>query len=137
MPNYKKGQLLFIVIGTIMVVVALSAVILKIMLSQSRLIHHQVSRIQAQYAAKAGIVYALEKLRRGDWVYTVLPARNDCAGPSGCPVTDSAFPPSINSVKVIFCPSGSYCTGSPFQCQPPLGTGINFCLNTTVTYQSP
>jgi len=67
MPNSnRKGVLLFIVLGVIMVVVTLSTVILRIILSQTRLTHHQVSRIQSHYAAKAGAIYALDKLRRND-----------------------------------------------------------------------
>ncbi|MBU0547787.1 MAG: hypothetical protein KJ710_01210 [Candidatus Omnitrophica bacterium] len=69
----RKGVLLFIVLGTIIVVATLSTVILRIILSQTRLTHHQVSRIQSQYAAKAGINYALDKLRRnddGNWLAT-------------------------------------------------------------------
>lgn len=75
MPNLnKKGVILFIVIGIIMVVSVLATVMLRIISSQSRLTHHQVSRIQAQYAAKAGVLYALDKLRRGDdlsWSATI------------------------------------------------------------------
>lgn len=62
----KKGVILFIVIGVIMVTIALSVVILRIISNQARLTHHQLSRIQAQYFAKAGVIYALDKLRRND-----------------------------------------------------------------------
>jgi Tfp pilus assembly protein PilX len=98
MPNNTKGQLLFIVIGTIMVVAALSTVILRIMLSQSRLIHHQVSRIQAQYAAKAGIIYALDKLRRNDdvgWPTSGQYVKTMCQ--SGCDINE---PSLLNSIRV-------------------------------------
>ncbi len=78
MPNCnKKGVILFIVIGVIMVVAMLSIVILRIISNQSRLTHHQLSRIQAQYAAKAGVLYALDKLRRNDdpsWTNIIPPA---------------------------------------------------------------
>ncbi len=68
-PNYsRKGVILFIVLGVIIVSVVLATVVLRIISSQSRLTHHQVSRIQALYAAKAGMVLAFDKLRRGDWV---------------------------------------------------------------------
>lgn len=55
------------VLGTLLVVVILANVILSTILSQSRLTHHQISRIQAYYAAMAGMNYALEQLRLGNW----------------------------------------------------------------------
>ncbi len=66
----KRGILLFLVIGIILVVVILSTVILRVATIHSRLTHHQVSRIQAQYAAKAGVIFALDKLRKGDAIWT-------------------------------------------------------------------
>lgn len=64
----RKGAILFIVVGIIMVVAVLAAALLRTISNQSRLTHHQVTRIQAQYAAKAGMVLVFDKLRRGDWV---------------------------------------------------------------------
>ena len=132
----RRGVLFFIVLGILIVVAILSTVILRIMLSQSRLTHHQVSRIQAQYAARAGLVYALEMLKKGTadggWGYSVLPAVNSCPNSSGCLVTDAAFPASINSVKVIFCPSGSICESVSQTCIPP--AGCNFCINSTAVF---
>ena len=133
MPNCnRKGVLLFIVIGTIIVVATLSTVILRIMLSQSRLTHHQVSRIQAQYVARAGMVYALEKLRLGAWVYSVSPAVNTCLNAGDCNVTDPAFPVSVQTFSVIFCPSGSVCAPVAAACTPPAGS--SFCINSTAVY---
>ena len=63
----NKGVALLIVMGTFLVVVVLANVILALISSQSRLTHHQVSRIRAFYAAKAGIVLAFEKLRLKQW----------------------------------------------------------------------
>lgn len=109
MPNCnKKGVILFIVIGVIMVVAMLSIVILRIIANQSRLTHHQLSRIQAQYAAKAGALYALDKLRLR------LPADAVCwppAGPfpytrymkssgSGCDIIESNLPLSVSQVEI-------------------------------------
>ena len=62
----KRGVILFIVIGVIIVSAMLAVVILRIISNQSRLTHHQLSRIQAQYAAKAGVLFALDKLRLND-----------------------------------------------------------------------
>ena len=68
MKNNKKGAILFIVLAVIIIVVILSGVILSIVSSQSRLTHHQVSRIKAYYASKGIMNYAMEKLRTGIWV---------------------------------------------------------------------
>ena len=63
----KKGIALFMVLGTLLVVTILAFIMLNIMLSHSRLTQHQVGRIQAYYAAQAGMNYALEMLRTGAW----------------------------------------------------------------------
>jgi len=63
----RKGVILFLVMGTIMVVAVLSIVILRIIASQSRLTHHKVSRIRAYYASKAGMNLAISKLQNGAW----------------------------------------------------------------------
>ena len=67
MVNNKKGVVLFIVLAVVLVVVILSGVILGIISSQSRLTHHQVSRIKAYYAGKGIMNYANEQLRTGIW----------------------------------------------------------------------
>jgi Tfp pilus assembly protein PilX len=116
MPNRnRKGVLLFIVLATIIVVVTLSTVILRIILSQSRLTHHQVSRIQAQYAAKAGVFYALDKLRRNDdacWpsvgTYTIRMQRSG----SGCDVIEPNLPISIQYVDITVGTPGSGVSGT-------------------------
>ena len=126
----KKGVVLLIVLGTLLVVVILANVILNIILSQSRLTHHQVSRIQAYYAAQAGMNLALENLRVGAWTYP-----NNCLNPGDCLVTDTAFPASIQSVEVIFCPAGLLCAGSSTVCTPP--ANLTFCVTTSVNYTKP
>ena len=112
----RKGMLLFIVLGVIIVVTTLSTVILRIILTQSRLTHHQVSRIQSQYAAKAGINYALDKLRRNDdanWPntgeYTWIMRRSG----STPPVLDEPnLPGSIDRVEITVYDSGSGTSGT-------------------------
>ena len=134
----KSGIALFMVLTTVVVIVLWGEVTLKFMASQNRFTHESVNRIQAYYAAKAGMTYALEMLRTGTWTFTPV---NSCSPPAGCLFNEPNFPSSILSFdsssnrqfRVIFCPSGSFCSDSPFQCQPPVG--INFCINTTVTYQ--
>jgi len=107
MPDRKRqGIVLFIVLGIIMVVVVLATVILRITSSQSRLTHHQISRIRAFYAGKAGMNLAFYKLRTGAWsaptsgtdpIYycingSVDPAPVTCTAPV---VTDAAIPYNV------------------------------------------
>ncbi len=118
MPNRdKKGMILFIVIGIIMVVVILTTVILGAVSNHARLTLHQVSRIQAQYAAKAGVIYALDKLRRNDdavcWpatgTYTNIMRRS---GMAACVIIEPALPNSISRVDITVGPPGLGVSGT-------------------------
>ena len=137
MPNRsKKGVILFIVVGVIMVAVILTTVILRVISNQSRLTHHQISRIQAQYAAKAGMVYALEMLRTGIWTYSPNTCPDSVLG--GCLVPplapDPDFPPSIigKQVHVIFCEPLAICQYTSNPCTPPAGS--DFCVNYSAVF---
>ncbi len=107
MPNLNnRGVILFIVIGLIMVVSVLAIVMLRIISSQSRLTHHQVSRIQSQYAAKAGFLYAFDKLRRNDdpvnWPNSGLIQKSMCRNAApGCNIIEGDLPPSIERVDIV------------------------------------
>jgi len=140
MPNFnKKGAILFIVIGIIVVVSILAIAMFKIVSNQAGVTDHQVQRIRAIYAAKAGMVFALDQLRRGVWSFP-----GSCPNPAGCPVQDNDFPATVRSflapagaaqtVRVVFCPSGSVCVGTN-TCTPP--AGINFCVQVFADYTSP
>ena len=100
----KKGIMLFIVLGTLLVVMTFASIILSLILSHARLTHHQTSRIQAHYAAMAGINYALEKLRLGNdpnWqagTYTHKLCRSGCAEAGD--INDSDLPSSIQRVEI-------------------------------------
>jgi Tfp pilus assembly protein PilX len=86
----KRGVVLFIVLGTLLVVTSLATVILSLILSHARLTYHQTSRVQAYYAALAGMNLARENLRTGTWAtgsYTLCK--------SGCTVNDSDIPYSV------------------------------------------
>ncbi|MFY9402235.1 MAG: hypothetical protein WAQ07_02350 [Candidatus Omnitrophota bacterium] len=67
MVRNSKGSLLIIVLATVLIVFIFSLLILSIISSQSRLTHHQVSRIKAYYAGRGMMNYALERLRSGAW----------------------------------------------------------------------
>lgn len=94
--------MLFIVLGIILVVVALTNAILALTVSQYRISSHNASRIQAYYAAMAGINYAIDKLRAANdttnWPLNTSYSRTFCK--SGCNVTEADFPAIISSVTV-------------------------------------
>jgi len=98
-------MILFIVMGVILVVGIMAIAILRIISSHSRLTHHQVTRIQAQYAARAGVMYALDKLRRNDdaacWPtsgsYTIIMRSST---PGACVVIEPNLPASVSQVDI-------------------------------------
>jgi len=113
----NKGIVLFMVLGTILVIVILANVILGIITNQSRITHHQVSRIQAFYAAQAGVNYAREMIRTNNPAWAPVPAippatsapiaarlcrdGSDCGGViSGPLVIDSKLPASVRWVDI-------------------------------------
>lgn len=89
MPDLnKKGVVLFIVIGVVMVVAWLSIITLRIISSQSRLTHHQLSRIRAYYADKAGMNLAFDKLRSGVWTQDLATVKYYCINGKVDPATE-------------------------------------------------
>jgi len=101
MPNRKRGVILFIVLTIIIVVVILATVVLRIILNQSRLTHHQVSRIRAYYADKAGMNLAFDNLRTGTWVQNATATNYYCINGNVdavtclATVTDTAIPYNV------------------------------------------
>jgi Tfp pilus assembly protein PilX len=137
----KKGVVLMIILGVILIVALLAGVILNIVLSQSRLTHHQVSRIQAYYASQAALNYAIEKLRNGEWVAGV-----NCTGAPACtptaawPVAAAAnnfyldtandyFPASIQAMTLTITPAQYTAPGSPCYFNDRKA-----CISITTTY---
>jgi Tfp pilus assembly protein PilX len=115
MPNRsKKGVILFIVVGVIMVVAILATVMLRVIANQSRLTHHQISRIQAQYAARAGVIYALDKLRRNDDASCVSAGgwTMRSSGSAACDVIEPDLPNSVLDVVITVGASGSGVAGT-------------------------
>ncbi|MDP2923161.1 MAG: hypothetical protein Q8O30_05505 [Candidatus Omnitrophota bacterium] len=127
----KSAVALFVVLGTLLIVVILANVVLSFIFSQSRLTHHQVSRIQASYAAQAGMNYALDRLRTGNWTmpspsYT----RYLCRGCTGAGNIDEPdLPLSVQNVTITVANS------SVSGCNPP-GNAL-VCINATANYTSP
>ena len=120
----SKGIALILVLSFTLIVAILANITLIVIRSQSRLTHHQLSRIQAIYAAQAGMNYALEKLRVGDsnWTSTNCTAASPCSVPFD---SGDFKPPSIvgNTVSVVIrAPGSSGCLGN------------EACISTTATY---
>jgi Tfp pilus assembly protein PilX len=104
----EKGVALFVILAVVFVAVALAGTILNLMLSQTRLTHHQVSRIQAFYAAQAGMNYAFNRMRRDGCasypcVWTI------CR--SGCTQEEPGLPAAVNNVTITVYPKGGTIDG--------------------------
>jgi Tfp pilus assembly protein PilX len=112
----RRGIILFIVIMVVMVVAILSTIILRVVTNHSTLTHHQVSRIQAEYAAKAGVIYALDTLRRNDaaaaacWAGGGMIMRK--AGLAACVVLEPNLPSSVTQVNITVGAPGSGISGT-------------------------
>ncbi len=82
----------------------LANIILSVVLNQSRLTKHRVSRIQAYYAAQMGMVYGIEKLRLGSWVspYGMYYIKRDSCGSPADPkcLIEPELPFSISNVTI-------------------------------------
>lgn len=126
----KKGVVLLVVMGTVFIVIFLANVVLRIIGSQSRLTHHQVSRIQAYYASMAGVNYALERLRTGTW------NANSCPDTSSCKLSvldsnfSATFPNSVSEVNIVITPPQSTNPNAP--CYNPPGNTA--CVDVTTDY---
>jgi Tfp pilus assembly protein PilX len=92
----EKGVILFIVLGTILIVALLANVLLNIVSSHSRLSFHQADRIQAYYAAQAGMNLALYNLRKGTWVPDATGGVDRYACINGCDVGTPVPPNPLN-----------------------------------------
>jgi Tfp pilus assembly protein PilV len=137
----KRGIVLIITLVTLLVVIILANIILGIISSQSRLTHHQISRIQAYYANRAAANYALEQLRTGAWP---VPAAGSTATYT-CNFTSCDFalslatdfkPASITSMSLVITPAQS--TDSTQPCyRNPLDTKACVTCTATYTYTAP
>ena len=83
-----------VVMVAVMITVLLAAVTLRFMLAQGRLDRHQINRIRAFYAAQAGMAYAMEMLRNGDWLVGGAD-QVFCFNDAACPGVDVYDDPDI------------------------------------------
>jgi len=148
-----KGIALLTVLVVLLVVVALAEGILQIMLNQSRLTHHNVSRIQAYYAAMAGMKLAYENLRTNSWPlpnpasayrhYMCQSVTPQCPPPVDAnPIIEPRLPGAIQFVIVRVASRNASCndpadTVPPawpggLVCNPP--AGVDICVNARAVY---
>ncbi|MCX5708091.1 MAG: hypothetical protein NTY14_03815 [Candidatus Omnitrophica bacterium] len=130
----KKGVALYFVLAILLVVVILANIVLNFVSSQQRLTTHQVKRVQAYYAAQAGVNYALEQLRLNNTPYNAIAGGNfticgssyKLSNPAICNgagnITETSFPASINYVQIFIGPLDA--------------TNNNRTVNATVNYTS-
>lgn len=120
-----------VVLGTILIVVLMANIVLNMIVSQARLTHHKVSRIQANYAGWAAINYANEMLRigpaAGGWNAASCPRPNGCNLPN-----DPNFPVAIQQpIRIFLAQSGT------FDCPiPPNPAGV-ICVSIEIQYLTP
>ena len=62
----KKGIVLIIVIGVMMIVFTLALVALYLRTQEARIAEHKIKRIRGVFAARAGMIHALEEIRKGN-----------------------------------------------------------------------
>ena len=96
-------MVLYMVLVSILVALTLASGILNLILSQASFSHHEVSRMQAYYAALAGANYALERLRSGNepscWPTSGDYTRKICRSGGTC--TDSCDPIDDSLPRII------------------------------------
>ena len=131
----NRGVVLFMVLSTILIVVALANIILVLITSQFRLTHHQVSRIQAYYAAQAGMNYALEMLRDGTWNSASCPSPTSCLLSVLDPDFRDTFPHTISDVSIIIKPAQDTNENQP--CYKPPGNSACVSATANYTYANP
>ena len=61
----KKGVVLVVVIGVMLVIFTLALAALFLMTQESRIAEHKIKRTRAFFAAQAGMIFALDSLRNG------------------------------------------------------------------------
>lgn len=123
-------MVLFIVLAIFFIVILIGNFTMNLISSQSRLTHHNVSRIQAYYAAKGALNFAFEKLRRNDDAYWPVPlagaayTRTMCR--SGCDLDDPSLPAALGTVTIRIADQGAA------SCTPPAGSTT--CISATAEY---
>ena len=98
----RSGMALYLVLAVLMVVTLVAGMFLNLILSQSTLTHHQVSRTQAYFAGRMGMNYAIEMLRQNDtdWPATGSYNRTICRTSGLCNKTEPDLPAAIRNITI-------------------------------------
>ena len=85
----KKGVVLVVVMGVVLVICALALAAIHLMTQESRIAEHKIRRNRAFFAAQAGMVLALAQLRLAAWLpgNTYCLSNNIAPAPGGCTAT--------------------------------------------------
>ncbi len=134
-------MVLFVVLGVIIFAVILGSVVLNIVLSNTSLSRKHVGRVQAYYAALAGMNYGYERLSRNDdpthWPMPAsgLTYTNHICNSAfhSCPdyvVNDETLVKAISEIEITVSErSNSACAAH----SPP--GGVDACIAVKVTYE--
>jgi Tfp pilus assembly protein PilX len=100
----RSGMALYIVLSVLIVVSLVAGMFLNLILSQSTLTKHQVSRTQAYFAGRMGMNYAIEMLRQNDsnWNSPLSFNRTICR--AGCTKNEPDLPAAINNITIFVGP---------------------------------
>lgn len=127
----NKGVILVMVLAVVLVIVTLANIVVAFISSQTRLTSHQMARIQAYYAARAGMFLAIDKLREGDWNPN-LPLDYCINCTAGAPPPRRYSDPNIPYAVIIeLTPAGN--PGCNIPPAPPGGA----CIVSRVDYSMP
>jgi Tfp pilus assembly protein PilX len=117
----KKALVLVMVSGIMVVISILAVAALSLMTVESRTAEHKLRRIRAYFAAQAGVVDRLERLRRGEIA----------------PTTIANLPNTVNGYTVrtivIARDNNTIDNGITYNC--PAGAPSPTCVFATVDYQ--
>ncbi len=142
-------------VGVVIVVALLAVAALRLLLNQSRFTHHGISRIQAQYAAQAGINLAYDRLSQNDpddpfwpdppkllrgYVRHICGRSGGPCNPAAGDIRDDSFPYSVNIYVTSrnqrraagYTPSGDRCNPPGI---PP--DAVDICIDARVDYSYP
>jgi Tfp pilus assembly protein PilX len=96
----KRGMALYLVLGVLVVTSIIASMFVNMMLSQTKLSTHQISRTHAFFAARLGMNYAIEMLSRNDTEWPPTGTYNRTICKSGCNKTEPNLPSNINNITI-------------------------------------
>lgn len=116
--RHNRGMALYLVLGILFLTIMVAQIFFSVVLNQAALSYHQISRTQAFYAAKLGMIYAIDRLSNGSdaqWKDSNTFTRYICHDSSTAPCTDAvagplnyttenALPASISFIKITVFP---------------------------------